>query len=96
MSIQEFCDIYAVANRDRIAAQKYFAARGVVDTTEDDWTAKFDAARFNLGRAGKPLLKNLLVKSLEQLVEMAQVHPAEEWSDFATKKAKLAHYLSNK
>ena len=96
MSIDEFCDIYAVANRDRIAAQKYFAARGVVETTEDDWTAKFDTARFNLGRAGKPLLKNLLLKSLDQLLELARVHPTEEWSDFAAKKAKLAHYLSNK
>ena len=96
MSIDEFCDIYAVAQRDRFASKKYFTARGVIEATEDEWIANFETAQFNLGRAGKPQLKELIVKSVEQLVEIAQQYPEEEWKDISTNKAKLAKYLSNK
>jgi hypothetical protein len=96
MFIDEFCDSYAVAQRDRIASKKYFGFRGVTEATEDEWIAKFEAAKFNLGRAGKPQLKSLIVKNLDQLTELASAFPEDEWREFATNKAKLAKYLSNK
>lgn len=96
MNIQEFCDIYAVGPRDRISSEKYFTERGVVEASEDEWISNFESAQFNLGRAGKPLLKELIMKELSELVEIAKRYPEEEWSNISTNKAKLAKYISNK
>jgi len=96
MTLDEFCDIYAVAQRDRLAARKYFAAQNVGELTEDEWIARFEG-HFTLGRAGKPGLKEYLTKTLDELREIARQanYPESEWGQLDNK-AKMAKYLSNK
>lgn len=96
MNIQEFCDLYSVSPRDRVAAGKFFSSRGINEATEEEWISNFENAQFALGRSGKPQMKDLIMKTLEQLLEIARQYPETEWSDLATNKAKMAKYLSNK
>lgn len=96
MTLDEFCDIYAVAQRDRLAARKYFGAQQISDASEDEWISRFEG-HFTLGRAGKPGLKEYLTKSLQELQEIARQaqYPESEWGQLENK-AKMAKYLSNK
>ena len=97
MTLDEFCDIYSVARRDRLSAAKFFSQGGaVLVATEDEWIAKFEG-NFLLGRAGKPNFKSLISKTFDELKEIARVanYPESEWSVLENK-AKLAKYLSNK
>lgn len=92
MHIDVFCDLYSVANRDRISAKKFFGDK--LDVDETTWINKFEG-HFALGRAGKPQLKELLSKSMDELKDLCKQYPEDEWSSLDNK-AKLAKYLSNK
>ncbi len=96
MTLGEFCDLYSVAQRDRIAAAKYFGHQQIGDATEDEWIGRFEG-HFTMGRAGKPSLKEYLTKSLQELQEIARnaQYPESEWTGLDNR-AKLAKYLSNK
>jgi hypothetical protein len=96
ITLNQFCDIYSVSQRDRIASIKFFGASGQHEATEEEWNRLF-TGNFALGKAwSQQDLKSLLVKSLEDLREIARTagYPEADWANLDTK-AKLANYINN-